>query len=129
MVRKSDSTATVKKASKSDGITVVVDESETSPRRTTKSKFGAAKTLRGSKAWIGNLVARRASVAPETLQNNFTAFLGSMGRVIEGIPAFLGGYALDEIELSLEVEPRVRSGCSVPAEGFLALACCPYLAL
>ena len=90
------------KGTKSDDITVIVYESKALPKPS-RSKFTSDTMLEGGKSWMGGLIERRAKVSPETLQNNLTAFLGLMEKAISGIPQLLGGYALEEIELSLEV--------------------------
>jgi hypothetical protein len=95
------SSPTTKKTSKSGDITVIVYENQLGATPAGKSKFAADATLEGAKFF--GLIERRATVSPETLQNNLKSFLGSMETAISGVPQLLGGYALDEIELSLEV--------------------------
>jgi hypothetical protein len=50
-----------------------------------------------------SIVRRKTTIAPESLQEKLSAFLRSMDTALGGIPALLGAYKVDEIELSLEI--------------------------
>lgn len=53
--------------------------------------------------FLGRLIERRAEISPEKLKKNLASFLDSMGSAMAGVPDFLAGYKLEEIELSLEI--------------------------
>ncbi|MCP3728466.1 hypothetical protein M3I53_36080 [Paraburkholderia sp. CNPSo 3272] len=90
-----------KKTDDRDDITVVVYENRLASAPAGKGKLATDETLDGTRVF--GWAERRAKVPPEKLQSNLKSFLASMETAIDGVPQVLAGYALDEIELSVEV--------------------------
>ena len=63
-----------------------------------------APTLDSSRGLVPRLFSpRKTEVSAEELQRKLQTFLNSMTTALQGVPALLGGYKSEEIELSLEI--------------------------
>lgn len=95
MAKKAPSTAN--KATEGGEITVFTY----APTARVSGRQGAFET--GETLGMFGFTERSAKVSAEKLQSNLKNFLFSMETAMKGIPVLLAGYALEEIELSLEV--------------------------
>jgi hypothetical protein len=103
MMKKEDSSADTKLPIEGIGIVTYEAVGSAAPTRPQEADEDQDTTLSPVGDVLRGIVRRKTTIPPESLQEKLSTFLRSMNTALGGIPALLGAYKVDEIELSLEI--------------------------
>src|SRR5215472_2438502 len=76
------------------------------PKVRSRNKATGDRSMNDAIKKAGKAMVEYAYLSPEILQDELTAFLGKMDSVLHALPAKVAEFALDSLEISVEINAK-----------------------